>query len=200
MIEVRAGIGERWHGQELCCIFRSARQRQEHSGAATGSGSGSSVVGQGHFSRTNCFESKGVGDAEWRRALSRESDLILQTEAETSEGAVLVSHWHLPGMPLDSGTPTNWLSELSAKIVHVHCECSAEVSAERFRSPEASIPDIWTRERSHAEIQAHIQEVASLGRLKNWPADRCGHFTKSPTWTLCWGRSCRALRMPYGDD
>jgi adenylate kinase family enzyme len=33
------------------------------------------------------FESKGVGGIEWRRALSRESDLILQTEARTSAGA-----------------------------------------------------------------------------------------------------------------
>src|SRR5436309_11056949 len=78
------------------------------------------------------FESKGVGDIEWRRSLSRESDLILQMEAAELRGAVLVSHWHLPGMPSDSGTPTGWICRLSGKIVNVNCECSAEVSADRF--------------------------------------------------------------------
>ncbi len=144
------------------------------------------------------FESKGVGDAEWRRALSRESDLILQTEAETSEGAVLVSHWHLPGMPLDSGTPTNWLSEVSAKIVHVHCECSAEVSAERFVRRKRH-PGHLDQERSHAEIQAHIQEVASLGRLKIGPRIDVDTSQK-PDLDVVLGEVCRALRMPYGDD
>ena len=55
------------------------------------------------------FESKGVGDAAWRRRLSRESDVILQQEASNSSGAVLASLWRLPGMPSDSGTPTEWL-------------------------------------------------------------------------------------------
>jgi glucokinase len=35
------------------------------------------------------FESKGVGNAAWRRALSRESDRILQQEATSSNGAIL---------------------------------------------------------------------------------------------------------------
>src|SRR4249919_3490736 len=56
------------------------------------------------------FESKGVGDIVWRRGLSRESDLLFQMEAANSEGAVLVSHWRLAGMPANSGTPTQWLS------------------------------------------------------------------------------------------
>jgi len=34
------------------------------------------------------FESKGVGNAAWRRTLSRESDVILQHEAARSDGAV----------------------------------------------------------------------------------------------------------------
>jgi adenylate kinase family enzyme len=39
------------------------------------------------------FESKGVGDATWRRSLSRESDAILEREATSSDGAILVSFW-----------------------------------------------------------------------------------------------------------
>jgi len=63
------------------------------------------------------FVSKGIGDAAWRRTLSRESDSILQHDATRSEGAILVSFWHLPGMPVDSGTPTTWLQSLSDQLV-----------------------------------------------------------------------------------
>ena len=51
------------------------------------------------------FESKGVGNAAWRRTLSRESDTILQREATSSNGAVLASFWRLLGSPSDSGYP-----------------------------------------------------------------------------------------------
>lgn len=78
------------------------------------------------------FDSKGVGDSTFRRTLSRESDLIFQQESEASKGALLVSHWHSPGMSPNSGTPTGWLVQLSSRIVNLHCECPAEVAAERF--------------------------------------------------------------------
>jgi len=42
------------------------------------------------------FESKGVGEAMWRRALSRESDLILERRAASSDRAILVSFWRVP--------------------------------------------------------------------------------------------------------
>src|SRR5947209_4425192 len=74
------------------------------------------------------FDSKGVGDAAWRRMLSRESDTALQAQATASDGAILVSFWHQPGMAPDSGTPTTWLSELSEHIVNVHCVCSPDIA------------------------------------------------------------------------
>lgn len=107
------------------------------------------------------FELKGV---ECRRELSRESDVILQTEAMASEGAVLVSHWRLPGMPLNAGTPTDWISELSDKIVNVHCECPAHVAAERFYRRKRH-PGHGDHERSRAEILASIREVDGFGRI-----------------------------------
>jgi glucokinase len=110
------------------------------------------------------FESKGVGDAEWRRALSRQSDLILQTKATASNGAVLVSHWHLAGMPLNSGTPTNWLSNLSRRIVNVHCECPADVAARRYVQRNRH-PGHLDNKRSYPETLASIRAVAALGRL-----------------------------------
>src|SRR3954470_23734446 len=60
------------------------------------------------------FEAKGVGDAEWRRRVSRERDALLQAEAAQSSGAVLTSFLRLRGMPPGSGTPTKWLVDLSA--------------------------------------------------------------------------------------
>ena len=62
------------------------------------------------------FQLKGKGDSSHRRMLSRESDLIFQSEAKISEGALLVSFWPLPGMASDSGTPTNWLPSISSRI------------------------------------------------------------------------------------
>ena len=72
------------------------------------------------------FESKGVGNAAWRRTLSRESDVILREEATSSDGVILVSFWRLPGMPSDSGTPTEWLDDPSQQVVNVHCAAVAE--------------------------------------------------------------------------
>jgi glucokinase len=109
-------------------------------------------------------ESKGVGDAAWRRALSRESDFILQNEATASDGAILVSHWHLPGMPADSGTPTAWLAELPGKVVTVHCACSVEIAARRFvqRRRHSGHCD---SERSESGVLESVKQVAALGRL-----------------------------------
>lgn len=78
------------------------------------------------------FDSKGVGDASWRRKLSRESDEILLREATASKGAILASFWHLSGMPMDSGTPTDWVNPLLFQVVTVHCECDVKIAAERF--------------------------------------------------------------------
>jgi glucokinase len=109
------------------------------------------------------FELRGIGDANWRRRLSRESDLIFQWESENSAGGLLVSHWHLPGMPVDAGTPTEWLARLSTRIVNVHCECPIELAAARYRQRK--------RHRGHldyanspTEILESIRALASLQR------------------------------------
>lgn len=114
------------------------------------------------------FESKGVGDVDWRRTLSRESDRILQSEALASGGAVLVSHWHLRGMPTDSGTPTHWLGELSAKVVHVHCSCDAALAAERFAQRKRHRGHLDS-ENSSSAIRARIEQVAAFGQLDIQP-------------------------------
>lgn len=109
------------------------------------------------------FASKGVGDSEWRRTLSRESDRILQEEARLSNGAVLVSFWRLPGMPANSGTPIDWLCDPSHHLVNVHCVCSLEMAAGRF-SERRRHPGHLDDARSHADL------IASLEALTRFPA------------------------------
>jgi len=99
------------------------------------------------------FESRGTGDDAWRRALSRESDRVFQSQAAASAGAVLVSFWHQPGMATDSGTPTSWLAELSALVVNVHCTCSGEVAATRFLQRK--------RHAGHLDRRATFAEVVT---------------------------------------
>jgi len=98
------------------------------------------------------FETRGIGDAVWRKLLSRDADLILQRDAMASDGAVLVSFWRVPGMSDDSGTPTDWLTGLSDRIVHLHCECDAETAARRFAGR--------TRHPGHLDVSRSLDEIA----------------------------------------
>jgi predicted kinase len=103
------------------------------------------------------FDSKGAGDAIWRRRLSRESDLLFQQEAQASGGAILVSFWHVARMPADSGTPTDWLTGLSGRIVEVHCACPPEIAAERFVRRK--------RHRGHLDRATYAEMLDSLRAL-----------------------------------
>jgi glucokinase len=110
------------------------------------------------------FASEGVGDSAWRR-LSRESDAILQREAEALDRVVLVSFWHVPGMTNDSGTPIDWLRTQSRVIVNVHCACPPQVAAGRFARR--------TRHVGHGDgtippedLIADFQRLAELGCLR----------------------------------
>lgn len=111
------------------------------------------------------FEAQGVGDAAWRRQLSRDSDVMLQSLASSSTGAVICSFWHVAGMPSDSGTPVGWLSTLSSTIVNLHCECPPDVAADRFtqrRRHAGHLDDT----RTASDVQASIQALAPFGSLE----------------------------------
>ncbi|HEV7669506.1 MAG TPA: AAA family ATPase [Thermoanaerobaculia bacterium] len=101
-------------------------------------------------------------DVARRRALSRESDKHFQEAALLTDAAVLVSFWHLPGMPADSGTPMAWLAESTRRLVHIHCVCRASVAAERFLTRERH-PGHGDRQRSHRDVVADFQRLADLG-------------------------------------
>jgi len=77
------------------------------------------------------FVERGAGDAEWRTSLSREADERFAVAARQLAGACLVSWWRHRGAA-GSGTPTEWLSTLSAPIVEVHCRCRVATAVERF--------------------------------------------------------------------
>ena len=108
------------------------------------------------------FESKGTGDAAWRRALSRESDAIFQDLAMGSEGALLVSFWRVPAMPPDSGTPTAWLSQLPGRVIHLHCACSREVAAARFIR-RTRHPGHLDAGLSEMEVVESVRAIAGFG-------------------------------------
>jgi predicted kinase len=110
------------------------------------------------------FEQRGIGGADRRRALSRESDAILQREAMRACGAVLVSFWRLPGMRADSGTPAEWLEDLSPRPVHIRCVCAPELAAQRFTQRRRHVGHL-DKTTNHAEIVAELRQLAALEPL-----------------------------------
>jgi predicted kinase len=110
------------------------------------------------------FQTRGVGDAAWRRALSRESDTRLQAAVTSSSGAIVTSFWHVAGMPADSGTPTAWLRALSTTVVNVHCECPPHLAATRF-AQRTRHPGHLDGARTEADVLASIRALPTPGHL-----------------------------------
>jgi thymidylate kinase len=108
------------------------------------------------------FDSKGVGDASWRRALSRESDVIFEEEAKASDGALLVSFWRLEGMASNAGTQTNWLRTLPGRVVNLHCICEPEIAAARFLQRRRH-PGHLDAEADESRILASIRQIPMSG-------------------------------------
>jgi chloramphenicol 3-O-phosphotransferase len=111
------------------------------------------------------FERLGIGDARWRRRLSRAADQDFRDQAEQSKGAVLASWWKHPLSPDDSGTPTEWLASLPGLLVEVHCNCSPAIAARRFvmrkRHP-GHLDDRW----SYVDLLASFSQQTLLGPLR----------------------------------
>lgn len=110
------------------------------------------------------FESLGVGDAEWRRRLSRAADEILRRQALASHGAVLASWWRHPASREESGTPSEWLRSLPGVLVELHCVCRPEIAAERFLARQRHEGHL-DRFKSPSEILADFRHQATLGPL-----------------------------------
>jgi len=114
------------------------------------------------------FDSKGTGDSGWREKLSRESDQIFQAETNASNGAVLVSFWHVPGMGPRSGTPIDWLRGLGGRLLNLHCFCAAEVAAERYLRRKRH-PGHLDRKKSYDELLADFLALDRLGPVEIEP-------------------------------
>lgn len=109
----------------------------------------------------SAFEASEIGDATWRRKLSRDADSLFQRAAQQSTGAILVSFWHQPGMRPDSGTPTDWLSSLDGPVVMVRCVCPPEIAADRFLQRERHAGHL-DAERSPQQLLEQLRFLASL--------------------------------------
>lgn len=68
---------------------------------------------------------------EFRFQSSREADKRLKTATCAAEDVILVSHWRRPGDLLESGTPTEWLSEFDG-VIEITCRCSPTTAVHRF--------------------------------------------------------------------
>src|SRR5690242_4560751 len=77
------------------------------------------------------FNSRGIGNAAWRKELSRAADKMLQEMAFQSGSAVITSWWHHPRSHIDTGTPVDWLSNLSGMRIELYCVCRPDVAAGR---------------------------------------------------------------------
>ena len=97
------------------------------------------------------FETLGVGDADWRQRLSRASDEIFQRLAGTSSGAVLTSFWRKAEVSIHSGTPTDWITAMSQRVVEVYCACTPELAAMRFVNR--------TRHSGHLDSAKRIEDL-----------------------------------------
>jgi glucokinase len=111
------------------------------------------------------FESRGIGDADWRRRLSRIADQELIEQATKLPTAVITSWWRHPNSSAASGTPSEWLLSLPGEVVEIYCVCSPSVAASRFVGR--------TRHAGHVDGQytfeallASFQTQVSLGPLK----------------------------------
>jgi hypothetical protein len=110
------------------------------------------------------FNSRGVGNADWRRELSRAADEELKQKALRSEGAVISSWWHHPASNVDTGTPIEWLSSLPGVAVELHCVCSPHIAAERFMTRQRHEGHLDLL-KTHAELLTSFEEQSALGPL-----------------------------------
>jgi predicted kinase len=110
------------------------------------------------------FEALGIGDPDWRQKLSRASDEIVRRMVEGSAGAVVTSFWRHREMSGDSGTPTDWISSVSGRVVEVHCVCDPQVAASRFVARRRG-PGHLDASKSFEEVLSRFQALSRMGPL-----------------------------------
>jgi len=110
------------------------------------------------------FDERGIGDAEWRSALSREADRLLARLASEKRSACLVSWWRHPRSTTDTGTPTEWLIALPSRVVEVHCVCPVDIAVDRFMG-RIRHPGHLDASKSRDSMTKQFHALATLGPL-----------------------------------
>jgi AAA domain len=105
--------------------------------------------------------SAGVGT---RSTLSREADQRLVAAANAVAGACLVSWWRRPQVDPTSGTPTEWLAELSPPLIELYCRCRVDTAVERFLSRRRH-PGHLDVTRSAKSLRVQFASFAAMGPL-----------------------------------
>ena len=110
------------------------------------------------------LETLGAADPAWRQKLSRASDEVLIRLVTSSAGAVVASFWRTVKTPKGSGTPIDWLEGLSANVLEIHCSCSPETAAARFKERRRH-PGHWDDPRSLDELIGSFRTLSEAGPL-----------------------------------
>ncbi|UTH75952.1 ATP-binding protein [Chromobacterium sp. IIBBL 290-4] len=145
------------------------------------------------------FEERGVGDAAWRRALSREADARFLAVAQTAPRAVVCSWWRHPASGEASGTPVDGLLRSGHLVLELHCHCPAEAAAERFVQRRRH-PGHLDARRDPADLLAQLRRAESLGPLglgESLILDTTGQVDLMPA--LAWARSAIARARALAD-
>ena len=104
---------------------------------------------------------------ELRAKLSRKSDKLFAQRAKELKSGVLVSFWRPIGRRVSYGTSTDWISDLGADIVELHCRCSAEIALKRFM--ERKRHDGHNDVARYESLGQQMNDLAWLGPLGSWP-------------------------------
>jgi|SRR5688500_9325927 len=110
------------------------------------------------------FTTEGIGNAEWRKRLSRKADELLEHRALQTGSAVLTSWWRHPASQHDTGTPVEWVASLPGVVLEIYCCCSPEVATKRFLSRQRHEGHL-DQLKTHAELLASFQQSADFGPL-----------------------------------
>lgn len=111
------------------------------------------------------FELEGCTSSEERSQLSRESDSILKEQARVSSGAILVSFWRSFAAHEKSGTPIEWLSNLSSNLIEIHCECDPSICVNRFLNRNRH-PGHLDKDKKESELLDGFKHLSEAGPLE----------------------------------
>src|SRR5262249_11022861 len=112
------------------------------------------------------FGALGIGDSDWRKQLSRASDEILRRLATSSSGAVVTSFWRHQEMPVESGTPRDWVTAASQRVVEVYCVCDPEIAATRFVNRLRHPGHLDRVKQREEEVLSTFKTLSSKGPLR----------------------------------